>query len=555
MMKQKSFYLLLLVLSASLAYGQSNDTLCIQGKSLKIDTVITQDSSKWKILPTSERYEENTIRRDTIGALQPQIDTTYDSNTIETKYYARDKAMNVGIKGGVNMPRMAFNGYVTPINNIFDGMFEPKTKLSFAFGVFAEFKGGGNRNWISVQPELLFVKRGFNGEYVKDDNSDRYSFETDINYIETRVSILIKPFTFHNVKWNYFHLNISPYIDFISSFGTGSVFENGGEFLPDGRKEQLKVGKDGHLNRLDLGIGFGAGVKIPIKSKWLDFYLCGDIVFDFGLLDNHPIREIETGNPARYNRGTMATLGISIPIYQPRQKTTITNNINISSSRDILIDRVDLRNRITEQTTLRTDTAKYVRVDTLFITKTIVDTIRTYDTIVRQIEVNNASVERMSVNDVELLRPDPCDQDILLLLTSQFEHSSFTLTDSTKKELDRIVNLLNSQYKNYTVDIYGHTDSSGSRHYPRLNSPVFDNILLSEQRVGVIKEYLVEKGISPSRINITKGYGYLQSFRDVNGKIPPFEPNDDRNRGVKQVDRRIEIYIRCVIGNRSFYDR
>ena len=63
-------------------------------------------------------------------------------------------------------------------------------------------------------------------------------------------------------------------------------------------------------------------------------------------------------------------------------------------------------------------------------------------------------------------------------------------------ELDLLANLL-MDYPSITVELGGHTDRRGPNNY---------NQELSESRAEIAKQYLVDKGISPDRIQ-TKGYG------------------------------------------------
>jgi len=78
----------------------------------------------------------------------------------------------------------------------------------------------------------------------------------------------------------------------------------------------------------------------------------------------------------------------------------------------------------------------------------------------------------------------------------RFERSTATLIESSYDELDLILELLQ---ENPTIEIQltGHTDNQGSSRL---------NIRLSQERVDMVKKYLVDGGISPSRIS-GKGYG------------------------------------------------
>ncbi len=85
----------------------------------------------------------------------------------------------------------------------------------------------------------------------------------------------------------------------------------------------------------------------------------------------------------------------------------------------------------------------------------------------------------------------------------QFDYKKWGVKPQFNSNLDNIENILkkNSGLK---IRIEGHTDDIGSMKY---------NIDLSSKRAKAIKDYLVGKGIDPSRIT-TKGLGYAQSIAD-----------------------------------------
>ena len=72
------------------------------------------------------------------------------------------------------------------------------------------------------------------------------------------------------------------------------------------------------------------------------------------------------------------------------------------------------------------------------------------------------------------------------------------------------------------IDIYGHTDNFGDEEY---------NYKLSEKRALAVYDYLVDKGIDPSRLSC-KGFG-----SDV--PIAGNESEDERGK-----NRRVEFKIR-----------
>lgn len=85
----------------------------------------------------------------------------------------------------------------------------------------------------------------------------------------------------------------------------------------------------------------------------------------------------------------------------------------------------------------------------------------------------------------------------------EFETSRATLRTSSYAVLDQIVSIL-QQYPSYNLEVAGHTDSIGDSA---------GNQKLSENRAKSCRDYLVRKGIAPSRLNYV-GYGEKQPIAD-----------------------------------------
>ncbi|MEQ1463851.1 OmpA family protein, partial [Salmonella enterica] len=77
-----------------------------------------------------------------------------------------------------------------------------------------------------------------------------------------------------------------------------------------------------------------------------------------------------------------------------------------------------------------------------------------------------------------------------------FDTDSTLIKPSFRDTLDRVAQSL-VKYPNSLVDVYGHTDSTGSDAY---------NQTLSENRARAVADYLSSRGVSPQRIRST-GYG------------------------------------------------
>lgn len=84
-----------------------------------------------------------------------------------------------------------------------------------------------------------------------------------------------------------------------------------------------------------------------------------------------------------------------------------------------------------------------------------------------------------------------------------FALNSSSLTPASTANLDKLVNILNT-YPDTDIEVQGHTDSSGSETY---------NQTLSEKRAGSVTTYLLQNGITGSRISAV-GYGELSPKYD-----------------------------------------
>ncbi len=100
----------------------------------------------------------------------------------------------------------------------------------------------------------------------------------------------------------------------------------------------------------------------------------------------------------------------------------------------------------------------------------------------------------------------------------KFQLSSAELNSESENALQNIFNSLNEN-SNLKIEIRGYTDSIGDSNF---------NLTLSEKRAESVKNWLIEKGISPNRI-FTKGFG----------ESNPIGENDTA-QGQEQ-NRRIEI--------------
>lgn len=104
-----------------------------------------------------------------------------------------------------------------------------------------------------------------------------------------------------------------------------------------------------------------------------------------------------------------------------------------------------------------------------------------------------------------------------------FAVDSTVISPSFQTSLDKVAQSM-VQYPNSLVDVYGHTDSTGSAAY---------NMDLSKRRADSVARYLISRGVSSSRIQ-TQGMGM---------NYPVADNNTPEGRAL---NRRVEIKITPV---------
>ncbi|MCM8732409.1 OmpA family protein [Hephaestia sp. GCM10023244] len=128
--------------------------------------------------------------------------------------------------------------------------------------------------------------------------------------------------------------------------------------------------------------------------------------------------------------------------------------------------------------------------------------------------------------DVQVIRQG---DDLLLNMPSgiTFGYDSANVQPQFRPTLDQVSDVL-SQYNQTYIDVYGHTDSTGSDAY---------NQGLSERRAAAVSSYLQSRGVQAARIG-TRGFGESQPIasnatedgraanRRVEIKIVPITQND-----------------------------
>ncbi len=139
----------------------------------------------------------------------------------------------------------------------------------------------------------------------------------------------------------------------------------------------------------------------------------------------------------------------------------------------------------------------------------------------RELEAQLAAEQQAHQIELERVREDT----IKLNLSSEvsFDYDSAALKPSFYPSLEKIATVIR-EHEQTAVEIVGHTDSRGSEAY---------NQRLSEKRAEAVAQYLIQQGVSPSRIT-TSGRGESEP-RGTNS-----------TEAGRQLNRRVEIFLRST---------
>lgn len=154
----------------------------------------------------------------------------------------------------------------------------------------------------------------------------------------------------------------------------------------------------------------------------------------------------------------------------------------------------------------------------IVVTKIIKDTVK-------KVEDEDAVKESQSLADV-LHKEEFEKNEKFVLKNMYFDSNLDQIKKSSEPSLQLLLSFMQKREK-VKIEISGHTDSRGDDDY---------NLDLSQRRAESVREYLIDKGISPKRI-VAKGYG----------ETDPVAPNEKKdgsdNPAGRRRNRRTEVII------------
>ena len=217
-----------------------------------------------------------------------------------------EQSVSIGLKGGVNLPRMYY------FNN--DAL--QQLPQAFAFtpmgGLFVDIPMG---DMFALSPEVVYLQRGTDISYEHYSGS-KVHYTMSAHFVDFRLPLEIR-------------LPIKPYFQPYLSVGAEAGMRLGGQIhidrtVPIELDQTIDVG-DANMNLIHAGAFAGLGIRsrINLGSRHLLLKLGASV--HQGLLDNYGAAEKEGSVPAvnvnayqvtgwRLPQGLEVTLGVAIPL-------------------------------------------------------------------------------------------------------------------------------------------------------------------------------------------------------------------------------------------------
>ena len=101
-----------------------------------------------------------------------------------------------------------------------------------------------------------------------------------------------------------------------------------------------------------------------------------------------------------------------------------------------------------------------------------------------------------------------------------FDFDKFAIRSDAASELDKLVTVM-EQYPDMVIKIESHTDSRGPASY---------NKFLSDKRARATRDYIIQRGIAPERIQSAIGYGEERLLTPCDGSSPCSPADHQQNR-------------------------
>lgn len=217
-----------------------------------------------------------------------------------------EKSVSIGLKGGVNMPRMYY------YNN--DAL--QRLPQAYAFtpmgGLFVDIPMG---NVFALSPEVMYLQRGTDISYEHRSGAQVH-YTMSVHYVDLRLPLELR-------------MPIRPYLQPYLTVGAEAGMRLGGQIhidrtAPIALDQTVEVG-DANMSLIHAGafVGLGIRSRLELGSRHVLLKLGASV--HQGMLDNYGAAEKEGSVPAvnvnayhlsgqRLAQGLELTLGVAIPL-------------------------------------------------------------------------------------------------------------------------------------------------------------------------------------------------------------------------------------------------
>ena len=218
------------------------------------------------------------------------------------------EAVAIGLKGGINFPRMLY------FQNEALGQLSQDWAFTPMGGLFVEIPVG---NLLIVAPEALYVQRGTDISYKHEPSGMDVHYKMNVRYADVRL-----PFEFR--------LPVKPYFQPYLSLGAEVGMRLGGQIhivrsSPVVLDESIDVG-NANMSLIHAGAFAGVGIRSKFPIGRHDLVLKLSVTCHQGLLDTYSKSEKEGSVPAvnvnayqitgyRLPQGIEVCIGIAIPLH------------------------------------------------------------------------------------------------------------------------------------------------------------------------------------------------------------------------------------------------
>ena len=361
---------------------------------------------------------------------------------------------------------------------------DPSGKNSGLFSVFGQYEWGKERQF-AVRPELTFLSRGLKIEGIgKDFVTDDVTYSLKSRYVDIRVPVI---YNFGEYSWRWRpYVYAAPVLGF-STGGDINLNYSDGTGYYEGYSMDLT---DANMASVYFAASVGAGIKYGLDVRGSKCYVGLEANYEFGLTNTYSKKErdgeviINSGalypaysiDGSRKFRGLELRLSVGVPFSVFKKKKQ-------PAPAPAVVEKP---------------------VEKKPVAVVEEKTCYSLDEILSLISLGGR-VEGKTICAVDMIH---------------FDFGKSTIKPSSYGYLDKIASLIIRT--NVKMEIKGHTDNVGNPDF---------NMNLSKERAKAVYDYLVEHGVSESRLSYTY-YGMTR----------PLGSNDtDEGR---TMNRRVEFEIK-----------